>query len=78
MTGSIQSVGRSPSRACSHLSEKGSFQALRSSCTRRCIAGRKHVREAEARKANILVVEVRHVGIGKILAIDAKVHQNAR
>ena len=35
------------------------------------------MRKAETRKADVLVIEIRHVRFGKILAIDADIHQNA-
>ena len=38
---------------------------------------RKHVRKAEAREANILVVEIGHVGAGKVLAVHPDIDQNA-
>ena len=35
------------------------------------------MRKAEAREANILVVEVGHVGVGKVLPVHADVHEHA-
>ena len=35
------------------------------------------MRKAEAREANVLVVEIGHVGVGKVLAVHADVHEHA-
>ena len=51
---------------------------LNTSCARGDIAGGKHMRKTEAREANVLVVEIGHVGIGKIPAVHADVHEHAR
>src|SRR5208283_4049026 len=51
---------------------------LDASRARRRVTGGEHVRKAEAREANVLVVEVRHVGAGKILAVHADVDEDAR
>lgn len=51
---------------------------LDTSCARGNVPGGKHVRKAQAREANVLVVEITQLGGRKILAVHPHVHDDAR